>query len=139
MGHGKHYCQAATWCKFCTSYTHATKACRRYEKFVRDNPIASSRRNTPVQEQKIAVNVQECNRQPLFPNLPVQRFNAPVIPQIGINNLAPHVEDGIQRTFSKIASKSNEGYEGSDVSTTSPSKKLPRRSYGSTLPETSTL
>ena len=61
MGHGKRYCQAATWCKFCTLDTHTTKACRRYEKFVRDNPIASSRRNTPVQEQKIAVNVQECN------------------------------------------------------------------------------
>ena len=89
MGHGKRYCQAATWCKFCTSDTHATKACRRYEKFVRDNPIASSRRNTPVQEQKIAVNVQESNQQPLFPNPPVQRFNAPVIPQIGTNNLAP--------------------------------------------------
>ena len=62
MGHGKRYCQAATWCKFCTADTHATQACRRYEKFVRDNPIASSRRNTPVQEQKIAVNIQESNQ-----------------------------------------------------------------------------
>ena len=62
MGHGKCYCQAATWCKFCTSDTHATQACRRYEKFVRDNPIASSRRNTLVQEQKIAVNIQESNK-----------------------------------------------------------------------------
>ena len=62
MGHGKRYCQAATWCKFCTSDTHATQACRRYEKFIRDNPIASSRRNTPVQEQKIAVNIQESNQ-----------------------------------------------------------------------------
>ena len=32
MGHGRHYCQAATWCKFCISDTHATQACRRYEK-----------------------------------------------------------------------------------------------------------
>ena len=62
MGHGKRYCQAATWCKFCTSDTHATKACRRYEKFVKDNPIVSSRKNTPVQEQKIAVNIQESNQ-----------------------------------------------------------------------------
>ena len=45
----------------------------------------------------------------------------------------------IQRTFSKITSKSNKGDESSDVSTTSSSKKLPGRSYGSTLPETSTL
>ena len=61
MGHVKHYCQAATWCKFCTSDTHATKACRRYEKFVKDNPIASSRRNTPVQVQgqRATVNPQE--------------------------------------------------------------------------------
>ena len=93
MGHGKRFCQAATWCKFCTLDTHATKACQRYEKFVRDNPIASSRRNTLVQEQKIAVNVQESNQQPLFPNLPVQRFNAAVIPPPGTNNLAPRVEE----------------------------------------------
>ena len=36
MGHGKHYCQATTWCKFCTSDTHATQACRKYEKVVRE-------------------------------------------------------------------------------------------------------
>ena len=101
MGHGKCYCQAATWCKFCTSDTHATKACRRYEKFVRDNTIASSRRNTPVQEQKIAVNVQESNRQPLFPNPLVQHFNASVIPQIGTNNLAPRVEERESREHSQ--------------------------------------
>ena len=62
MGHGRRYCQAATWCKFCTSDTHATQACRRYEKFIKDNPIASSRRNTPVQEQKIAINTQKLNQ-----------------------------------------------------------------------------
>ena len=62
MGHGRCYCQAATWCKFCTSDTHATQACRRYEKFVKDNPIASSRRNTPVQGQEIVVNTQEPNQ-----------------------------------------------------------------------------
>ena len=27
MGHGRRYCQVATWCKFCTSDTHATQAC----------------------------------------------------------------------------------------------------------------
>ena len=40
MGHGRCYCQVATWCKFCTLDTHATQACRRYEKFAKDNPIA---------------------------------------------------------------------------------------------------
>ena len=62
MGHGRHYCQATTWCKFGTSDTHATQACQKYEKFVKDNPIASSRRNTPVQGQRIMVNTQEPNK-----------------------------------------------------------------------------
>ena len=61
MGHGRRYCQANTWCKFCTTDTHATQACRKYEKFRKDNPIVSSRRNTPVQVQgqRAAVNPQE--------------------------------------------------------------------------------
>ena len=59
MGHGRRYCQATTWYKFCTSDTHATQACRKYEKFVKDNPIASSRRNTLVQGQRPSVNTQE--------------------------------------------------------------------------------
>ena len=101
MGHGRRYCQAATWCKFCTSDTHATQACQRYEKFVKDNPIASSRRNTPVQEQKIAVNTQESNQRTLFPNPLVQHFNPPVIPQIGTNNLAPQAEERKSRESSR--------------------------------------
>ena len=44
MGHGRRYCQVNTWCKFCITDMHATQACRKYEKFVKDNPIASSRR-----------------------------------------------------------------------------------------------
>ena len=50
-GHGRRDCQVNTWCKFCITDTHAMQACCRYEKFVKDNPIASSRRNTPVQTQ----------------------------------------------------------------------------------------
>ena len=61
----------------------------------------SSRRNTPVQEQKIAVNIQESDQRPLFPNPPVQHFNAPVIPQIGTNNLAPQVEKRESREHSR--------------------------------------
>ena len=101
MGPGRCYCQAATWCKFCTSDTHATQACRRYEKFVKDNPIASSRRNTPVQGQKIAVNTQEPNQQPLFPHPPVQRFNPPVMLQIGINTLGLQEEERKPREHSR--------------------------------------
>ena len=59
MGHGRRYCQVTTWCKFCTSDTHATQACWKYEKFVKDNPIASSRRNTLVQGQRASVNTRE--------------------------------------------------------------------------------
>ena len=89
MGHVKRYCQAATWCKFCTSDTHATKACQRYEKFVKDNPIASSRRNTlvQVQGQKATLNPQEPTHWPLFPNLPMQRFDPMVIPHMATNAL----------------------------------------------------
>ena len=102
-GHGRRYCQVATWCKFCTSDTHATQACWRYEKFVRDNPIASSRRNTPVEGQKITVNTQEPNQRPLFPHLPVQHFNPTVIPQIGTNTLGPQEEERESREhFGKL-------------------------------------
>ena len=95
MGHGRRYCQVNTWCKFCITDTHATQACRKYEKFVKDNPIASSRRNTPVQVQgqRAAVNPQERPQQPLFPHPPVQRYNPTVIPQIAVHNLTPKDEE----------------------------------------------
>ena len=103
MGHGRRYCQVNTWCKFCITDTHATQACRRYEKFVKDNPIASSRRNTPiqVQGQRAAVNPQERPQQPLFPHPPVQRYNPTVIPQIAMHNLAPQAEERESREHSR--------------------------------------
>ena len=86
-GHGRRYCQANTWCKFCNTDTHAMQACRKYEKFVKDNPIVSSRRNTPVQVQgqRAAVNPQEPTQQPLFPNPPMQHFDPMVIPHMATN------------------------------------------------------
>ena len=103
MGHGRRYCQANTWCKFCITDTHAMQACCKYEKFVKDNPIASSRRNTPVQVQgqRAAVNQQEPTQQPLFPHPPVQRYNPTVIPWIGTNNLAPQAEEHESRERSQ--------------------------------------
>ena len=103
MGHRRRYCQATTWCKFCTSDTHATQACQKYEKFVKDNPIASSRRNTPVQVQgqRAAVNPQERPQQPLFPHPPVQHYKLTVIPQIAMHNLAPQVEERESREHSQ--------------------------------------
>ena len=54
-GHWKCCCRATTWCRFCTPETHAMQASRKYANFMRDNPIASSRRTTPVQEQRRSV------------------------------------------------------------------------------------
>ena len=99
MGHVRRYCQTATWCKFCISNTHATQACRKYEKFVNDNPIASSRRNTPVQGQKL--NTQEPNQRSLFPHLPVQRFSPTVIPQMGTDTLDPQEQERESREHSR--------------------------------------
>ena len=91
MGHGRRYCQANTWCKFCITDTHATQACRTYEKFVKDNPIASSRRNTlvQVQGQRATVSTREPTQRPLFPHPPVQHFNLTVIPGMATNTLVP--------------------------------------------------
>ena len=95
MGHGRRYCQVNTWCKFCTSDTHTTQACRKYEKFVKDNPIASSRRNTPVQVQgqRVTVNTQEPTQRLLFPHPPVQCYNPTVIPHIATNTLGLQGEE----------------------------------------------
>ena len=102
-GHGRRHCQVNTWCKFCITDTHATQACRRYEKFVKDNPIASSRRNTPVQVQGQRANadLQDRPRQPLFPHPPVQRYNPTVIPQMQMHNLTPQGEKGESREHSR--------------------------------------
>ena len=100
-GHWRQYCQMVTWCKFCMSETHAMQACRRYEKFVKDNPIASSRRNTPVQEQELTVNIQELIQKPLFPHPPTQHFNPPVIPQIEPNNMRLQEEKRESREHSQ--------------------------------------
>ena len=105
MGHGRRYCQVNTWCKFCITDTHATQACRKYEKFVQDNPIASSRRNTPVQVQgqRVTVNPRDQPEQPqpLFPHPPVQRYNPTVIPRMQMYNMTPQREKGESREHSR--------------------------------------
>ena len=105
MGHRRHHCQMNTWCKFCTTDTHATQACRKYEKFVKDNPIASSRRNTPVQVQgqRVTVNTQEPTQRPLFPHPPTQCFNPTVILHMATNTLNPQ---GKERDFKEHSRKS---------------------------------
>ena len=79
------------------------QACRKYEKFVKDNPIASSRRNTPVQVQgqRATVNLQERLQQPLLPHPPVQCYNPMVIPQIAMHNLTMQDEEHESREHSR--------------------------------------
>ena len=79
------------------------QACRRYEKFVKDNPIASSRRNTPiqVQGQRVTVNPRNQPQQPLFPHPPVQRYNPTVIPQMQMHILTPQREKCESREHSR--------------------------------------
>ena len=105
MGHGRRYCQVNTWCKFCITDTHATQACCKYEKFVQDNPIASSRRNTPVQVQgqRVTVNPRDQPQQPqpLFPHPPVQRYNPTVIPGMQMHNVTPQKEKRKSREHSR--------------------------------------
>ena len=105
MGHGRRYCQVNTWCKFCITDMHATQACRKYEKFVQDNPIASSRRNTPVQVQGQRVTVNQRDQpeqpQPLFPHPPVQRYNPTMIPRMQMHNMTPQKEKGESREHSR--------------------------------------
>ena len=105
MGHGRRYCQVNTWCKFCIRDTHARQACRKYEKFVQDNPIVSSRRNTPVQVQgqRVTVNPRDQPQQPqpLFPHPPVQRYNPTVIPQMQMHNVTLQREKCESREHSR--------------------------------------
>ena len=141
MGHGRRYCQVSTWCKFCITDTHATQACRKYEKFVKDNPIASSRRNTPIQiqGQRVTVNPRDQPQQPLFPHPPMQRYNPTVIPQMQMHDLTPQREKRESREHSEFATKSNEESPDPNVKTTSAAKELSRRLHGPTLPGTSTV
>ena len=85
--------------------THATQACRKYEKFVQDNPTASSRRNTPVQVQgqRLTVNPRDQPQQPqpLFPHSPVQRYNPTVIPRMQMHNRTPQREKRESREHSR--------------------------------------
>ena len=74
---------------------------------MKDNPIASSRRNTPVQVkgQRAAVNPQERPQQPLFPHPPMQRYNPTEIPQIAAQNLTPKDEESEFREQSQKSPK----------------------------------
>ena len=124
MGHGRRYCQVSTWCKFCITDTHATQACRKYEKFVKDNPIASSRRNTPiqVQGQRVTGNPRDQPQQPLFPHPPVQRYNPMVIPRMQMHNVTPQREKRESREHSRISPQ----HQMREVQSTM-SKQLPRQ------------
>ena len=133
-----------TWCKFCIMDTHATQACRKYEKFVQDNPIASSRRNTPVQVQgqRVTVNPRDQPEQPqpLFPHPPVQRYNPTVIPRMQMQNVTPQREKGESREHSRKSPQHQmREVQSTIVTTISPSKELSGCPHGPTLPGTTTV
>ena len=95
-GHWEKYCQATTWCRFCTSGTHSTRACRKYTNFVKDNPLASSRRTTP--EHPVKVQLQQG-----FPQPPRQCFQAPVVPSTdGGNRRYPVQQFQTQRSSQDV-------------------------------------
>ena len=123
MGHGRRYCQVNTSCKFCITDTHAMQACRKYEKIVKDNPIASSRRNTPiqVQGQRVTVN-QDQPQQPLFPHPPVQCYNPTVIPRMQMHNVTLQREKRESREHSRKSPQ----HQRREVQTTM-SKQLPQQ------------
>ena len=94
-GHLKCFSTASTWCRFCVMGTHSTKVCRQYANFMTDNPIASSRRITPVQEgipqrgpvqnEVPSTDVQQAgepDQRQLFPQPPTQWFQPPVVPLV---------------------------------------------------------
>ena len=124
MGHGRRYCQVNTWCKFCITDKHATQACHKYEKFVQDNPIASSRRNTPVQVQgqRVTVNPRDQPQQPLFPHPPMQRYNPTVIPRMQMHNVTLQREKRESREHSRKSPQ----HQMREVQTTM-SKQLPHQ------------
>ena len=126
IGHGRRYCQVNTWCKFCITDTHATQACRKYEKFVKDNPIASSRSNTPVQVQgqRVTVNPRDQPQQPLFPHPPVQRYNPMVILQMQMHILTPQREKRESREHSRKSPQ----HQMREVQTTMSKQLLHQRS-----------
>ena len=83
-GHSKRACKNYVYCEICQNYSHATQACFRYENFVRNNPVASSRVTSPVNNYKrniqgrpIQKPQQTSGRQNMahFP-----RFQPPVVP-----------------------------------------------------------
>ena len=83
-GHWRKYCQATTWCRLCMSGTHSTRPCRKYMNFVKDDPIASSRRTTPEHPAKVQPQ-QGASATQLF-QPPTQRFQAPTVPPANVGN-----------------------------------------------------
>ena len=47
-GHIKRYCNNHVYCDYCRTYTHHTSVCRSYQRYTQNQPITSSRRNSPA-------------------------------------------------------------------------------------------
>ena len=47
-GHIKRYCNNHVYCDYCRTYTHHTSVCRSYQRYTQNQPVTSSRRNSPA-------------------------------------------------------------------------------------------
>ena len=65
-GHIKRYCNNHVYCDYCRTYTHHTSVCRSYQRYTQNQPVTSSRRNSPaVQTGKTKYNSVENEQQAL--------------------------------------------------------------------------
>ena len=63
QGHMKRQCTANAACDFCKTKSHSTLACRTYANFVKEHPLASSRKNTPEKfHNELDVNMEVAKR-----------------------------------------------------------------------------
>ena len=47
-GHIKRHCNSHVYCEYCRTYTHHTSVCRSYQRYTQNQPVTSSRRNSPA-------------------------------------------------------------------------------------------
>ena len=63
-GHIKRHCNNHVYCDYCRTYTHHTSVCRSYQRYTQNQPVTSSRRNSPtVQTGKTKYNGAEYEQQ----------------------------------------------------------------------------
>ena len=63
-GHIKRHCNSHVYCDYCRTYTHHTSVCRSHQRYTQNQPVTSSRRNSPaIQTGKAKYNSIENEQQ----------------------------------------------------------------------------